>query len=444
MVGENSQINSNDYYALRVSGLAHIIAISGMHVVVVVAIAFFFVRAILLYLIPLLTNFQVALYFSVGKTSAIFSILLSTFYVFLAGAPIPAQRALISSAIVMWCTVCNKQLNPIKSLCLAAVIMLIITPEALFSPGLQMSFAACFALIKTFGVLDRIMRVRSKHLEYFLKLIAASAAASAATAPFIIYHFNQFAPYGILANLICVPLSDFVIMPLGMLGMLLMPFQLEKYPLLVVGYSIDFMLWLAHKICQIPMADIHCSGFTNSGVAIISLGLFVLCVSVTKGWQLLGVLLFAVGSQMTIKNDNIFLLVTSKTFAVRYDAISSMNDRRFVFSSQQKDKFAHEVWQSKIGHKKFLPKSINSIKATDCNAKLCLLKEPFNVIIMNVPFNAEMDQLCKEKHYELFVNMQDNQTCSTAKISITANDLEAHGTHVVLYDNPMKILTSKP
>lgn len=443
LVGENSQINSNDYYALRVSGLAHIIAISGMHVVVVVAIAFFFVRAILLYLVPLLTNFQVALYFSISKASAIFSIILSTFYVLLAGAPISAQRALISSAIVMWCTVSNKRLNSIKSLCLAAVIMLVVTPEVLFSPGLQMSFAACFALIKTFAVLDQIMRIRSKYLEYFLKLIAASAAASAATAPFIIYHFNQFAPYGILANLICVPLSDFVIMPLGMMSMLLMPLQLEQYPLLVVGYSIDFMLWLAHKICRIPLADIHCAGFTNSGMAIIAVGLFIFCISSTKAWHFLAVVLFSLGCQMKVKNDNIFLIVSPKTFAVRYDTISNINDKLFVFSSRQRDKFAHEVWKGKLGAQQFLSKSLSSLKGIDCKAKLCVLLQPFSVIIINRPWDEEVQKLCEAKQPKVFINMYDDETCAAAKTSITAKDLEAHGTHVLFHSDPMKILTSK-
>lgn len=131
LVGENAQINPNDYYALRVSGLAHIIAISGMHVVVVVAIAFFLIRAILLYFIPLMTNLQPALYFSISKASAIFSILLSTFYVMLAGAPVSAQRALITSSILMLCLVYDRHIHPIKSLCIAAIIMLIVTHQRL-------------------------------------------------------------------------------------------------------------------------------------------------------------------------------------------------------------------------------------------------------------------------------------------------------------------------
>ena len=72
-----------------------------------------------------------------------------------------------------------------------------------------MSFCSMFCFLSTFELLDKSFKFQSKYLDYFFKLIMSSIAASAATAPFIIYHFNQFAPYGILANLVCVPLSDF-------------------------------------------------------------------------------------------------------------------------------------------------------------------------------------------------------------------------------------------
>ncbi len=442
LVGENSQINSNDFYALRVAGLAHIIAISGMHVVVVVGIAFFLIKALLLYVVPTITNLQIALYCSVSKISAIFSILLSTFYVFLSGAPVSAQRALITSSIVMLCIVYDKYVESIQSLCVAAIIMLLLTPEVLFSPGLQMSFAACFALVTTFSICDEFFSKLKlkKHIEYFFKLIVASGAASLATAPFIIYHFNQFAPYGVIANLVCVPLSDFVIMPFGMLSMLLMPFGLEKFPLIILQYSIDFMLYISYKISQFPHADIHLAGLTKGGIIVISIGLFIFCVSQLRYLKITGIVVSIAGCFMFEKHDNIILIVNSKTFAIKHSIISDINVYdKFIFSSKQKDRFAQEVWRSKIGQDKFFKESINTLSKkkrlgiNSCTSKLCISKN--NIFIVNDVLDQSVLSQCNEKKPILFINMYDNTSCDAAKNNITAEDFKRHGAHLITYEN---------
>lgn len=443
LVGENAQINPDDYYALRIAGLAHIIAISGMHVVVVVAIAFFFVRAILLYLIPFTTNLQPALYFSISKVSAIFSILLSTFYVMLAGSPVSAQRALITSSILMLCLVYDRHIHPIKSLCIAAIIMLLVTPESLFAPGLQMSFAACFALIAAFELSDKLINFKSKYLEYFFKLIVASAAASIATAPFIIYHFNQFAPYGIFANLVCVPLSDFIIMPFGMLSMLMMPFGLEKFTLIPLDYSVDFMLWIAELVSKLPHADIHVSGITNKGIIIVSLGFFVFCVNNTKKIKTFGLVTATLGCFFVNQKDNIILLVSSKSFAVRADMISNSNEKKFVVSSKQRDRFAQEVWRGKIGKNNFFKDSLNALSKkkkfgiTECNSSLCITK---NIVISDSDNHQAILLKCNEIKPKIFINMYDDTTCVEAVSNITYSDLKHHGTHVI--DEEFEIIRS--
>ena len=444
LVGETSQINPDDYYSLRVAGLAHIIAISGMHVVVVVGIAFFFVKALLLYFIPIVFRFQFALYLPVPKVSAIISIILSAFYVFLSGAPVSAQRALITSSIVMLCLVYDKSLNPIKSLCLVAIIMLFITPEVLFSPGLQMSFAACFALIATFGLIDNYLRFNSKFKEYFIKLIIASASASLATSPFIIYHFNQFAPYGIIANLIAVPLSDFIIMPLGMASMFLMPFGIEQYLLIIVQYSIDLMLWIAHRISEMPMADIYLSSFTSTGIIIISLGLFILCICSRAIYSIIGLIIMFIGCFFIESYDNILLLISSKTFAIRSNLLFDSNDEQFIFSSKQKDRFVHEVWQGKIGYNKFYNDSLNTLSKKkhieQCRHDFCFIKQPYSILIINKEINNDNCNIYMPK---IFINMYNNEKCLLSEINITSDDLKMHGTHIIVAEEEIKVVKSK-
>lgn len=313
--------------------------------------------------------------------------------------------------------------------------MLLITPEALFAPGLQMSFAACFALITTFEISSGFIKFKSKYLEYFFKLVIASAAASIATAPFIIYHFNQFAPYGILANLICVPLSDFVIMPFGMLSMLLIPFGMEKFALIPLEYSIDFMLWIARFVSKLPHADIHVAGFTNLGIITISVGFFIFCINGSKIIKALAMSVAVLGCFMLHKQDDIVLLVSQKTFAVRYDMISNSDEKKFIFSSRQKDRFTQDVWQGKMGKDKFFKESLSTILKKkkfgieNCNKSFCRLKN--NIVILNSEPDRETLSKCNEKQPKIFINMYDDNTCKAAKINITISIIKRHGTHVI-------------
>jgi competence protein ComEC len=302
-------------------------------------------------------------------------------------------------------------------------------------------------LITTFGLVDKLLKFNSKYIEYFFKLTIASIAASIATAPFIIYHFNQFAPYGVIANLVCVPLSDFIIMPFGMASMFLMPFGVEKYPLLVVQYSIDFMLWIAHRISVMPLADIHVSGFSSAGIVIISLGLFALCLCSRRLYRTFGLLLMIVGCFFIEHYENIILLISPKTFAIRSDLLVESDNQRFIFSSKQRDRFVHEVWQGKLGNDKFFNESLNAFtKKTHiqgCRNDLCIVENPYKIVIINKELGRGFQDNCEANKPQIFINMSSNYSCIHSEINITADDLKSHGTHVVVAENKLQVLTSK-
>ena len=128
-----------------------------------------------------------------------------------------------------------------------------------------MSFAACAALITLWrysfsrlgsggkggeGSLGNILR-------YMYSLVFASIFAGLATAPFIAYHFNNFAPYGVLTNLICVPLTDFIIMPIGIIAILLMPTGLEWIPAFILKYAIKVFIDISHYTAMLPWASMY-------------------------------------------------------------------------------------------------------------------------------------------------------------------------------------------
>ncbi len=138
------------------------------------------------------------------------------------------------------------------------------------------------------------------------------------------------------------------------------------------------------------------------------------------------------------KKDNIILLVSTKAFAVRHDMISNSDDKKFIFSSRQRDRFSQEVWQGKIGKDNFLKESLNALlkkkkfDITECNSDFCIVKNKNNIIvILNSHIQEEGLAKCNQIQPKIFINMYDDTACRTAQNNITHSDLKKHGTHVI-------------
>ncbi len=134
---------------IRIAGLAHLLAISGLHLSLAGYIFFIFFRFILAR-IEIIT-----LKFNIKKISAILAILSSFLYLLIAGAPIPALRAFFMILIVFLAIIFDKNTNPLRSLAFAALIILIINPSSIFEISFQMSFAAILALISFYNLIDK-------------------------------------------------------------------------------------------------------------------------------------------------------------------------------------------------------------------------------------------------------------------------------------------------
>jgi competence protein ComEC len=137
----------------------------------------------------------------------------------------------------------------------AAIIVLCLTPEALLGPGFQMSFAATTALVAVFGMIrDYRVTLGPPWLRAIMSVVISSGVAGLATAPVAAVHFNQIAHYGLLANLISVPLMGVLVMPLAVLAACLLPFGLEAYALWVMGLGLDWILGVAHWVTALDGA----------------------------------------------------------------------------------------------------------------------------------------------------------------------------------------------
>ncbi|WP_137111992.1 ComEC/Rec2 family competence protein [Rhodobacter sp. SY28-1] len=244
MTGDRSAITEETVAALRDSSLAHLLAISGMNMAFLTGFVFALFRYGLA-LIPF-----VALRVNTKKVAAVISLAVALFYLLLSGANVATVRAFIMIAVFLGAVLLDRRALTLRSVAIAGAILLLVQPESLLNPGFQMSFAATIALIVGSAALDgSVYRQRlPRWLMPVFTLVLSSVIGGFATAPYAAAHFNRFTDYGLLANLLTVPVMGAVIMPAGALAALLAPIGLAGPPLWAMEQGARWILFVAHWI----------------------------------------------------------------------------------------------------------------------------------------------------------------------------------------------------
>ncbi|MEC3860453.1 ComEC/Rec2 family competence protein [Mesobacterium sp. TK19101] len=246
LTGDRSAIGQAVLDDLRRTNLAHLLAISGLHMGLLTGVVFATLRLTML-LIP-----GVGLRWPVKKLAAAGALVAAGFYLGLSGGNVATERAFVMVAVMLVAVMLNRRAISLRAVALAALIVLIWQPEALLGPGFQMSFAATTALVAVFGCLrDRNV---PRSLRPVLALVVSSAVAGAATAPVGMAHFNQVAHFGLLANLVSVPLMGALVIPAGVFAVVLMPLGLEAWALRLMGLGLDWILLVARSVADWPLA----------------------------------------------------------------------------------------------------------------------------------------------------------------------------------------------
>ncbi len=279
--GQEAWLNPDDVDVMRDSGLAHILSISGLHMAVVGGFAFFLVR-LLVAAWPWL-----ALRVSGKKVAAVGGLLAVGTYLVVSGAPPPAERAAITASIAFVAILLDRQAITMHALAVAAFVVLLLQPEAIVTPGFQMSFAATAALVALVEAWPRWPKELSAPLPILIvqragawlgAAILASLVAGAATGPFAMQHFNRTAMYGLLANLATAPVSDFLIMPMLALGALLEPTGLGAPFLWLAGQGIGLMLAIGTWTAGLPGAVRTVASAPDYVLPIAFLGVLFCCL----------------------------------------------------------------------------------------------------------------------------------------------------------------------
>lgn len=272
MTGDRSGVSQATNEALRASNLSHLISISGLHMGLLVGFVFATCRYGLALLPPL------ALRLDTRKLAAVAALMAATLYLILAGPDVATRRAFVMAAVMLVAVLADRRAISLRSVAIAALIVLVLEPESLVEPGFQMSFGATVALIVSFQPWQRVQAHVPKLLRPAAMLFLSSLAAGTATAPIAAAHFNRIADYGLLANLVAVPLMGMIVMPAGVIAALLAPLGLALPALWAMGAGTALILEVADRVAAMEGAVIGVPAPPGGTLALLSLGGFAALV----------------------------------------------------------------------------------------------------------------------------------------------------------------------
>ncbi len=276
-------ISQADMDVMRESGLAHILSVSGLHMAIVGGFVFFAVR------LGVAAWPWLALRVPGKKVAAAAGLTAVGVYLVISGAPPPAERAAITASIAFAAILLDRQAVTMHGLAVAAFAVLAIQPEAIVTPGFQMSFAATAALVALVEIWPKRTREISapwpivavqRFGGWLTAAVAASVVAGLATGPFAMQHFNRTAMYGLLANLATAPVADFVLMPALALGAALEPVGLGGPFLAVAGWGVDLALAIGGWTAGLPGAVRTVASAPDPVLPVAFLGVLFVCL-----WQ---------------------------------------------------------------------------------------------------------------------------------------------------------------
>ncbi len=344
MTGERSAVPKDVMQNLRDSGLAHLLAISGLHIGLVAGLLFAGLRG-LLAAVPAL-----ALIHPIKKWAAAMAIAGAFAYALVAGATLPTQRAFLMVGLALVAVIVDRRGLSMRSVAWAALIILAVQPESLLGASFQMSFAAVTALIAAFEVYrDRRLRTYTEPsalpygvrivLLYLAGVFLTTLVAGTATAPFAVYHFNRFADYGLAANLVAVPVTALWVMPCAILAFFLMPFSLEVFALVPMAWGIEIVVAVAETVAGWPGAVTRLAAMPTWGLIATVLGGVWLCLW-TGRWRRWGIIGIACGlaTIALVMPPDILVDGSGRLIAVRG------LDGRMAFSNSRKARFERDVW----------------------------------------------------------------------------------------------------
>src|SRR5665213_2048535 len=367
--GKRDAISTPVNDAMYISRLAHVLSISGYHMAVVAGIVFFFIRAGLT-LIPSLASRH-----PIKKWAAAAALAAATFYLLVSGAEVATQRSYIMIAIVLVGIMANRPTLTFRTITVAAFGVLLLSPESVVNPSFQMSFAATLALIAAYqhglpwhAKADTSLgaRVALWGGREIAGLALASFVAGLGTTPYAAFHFHRTAPYGMIANLLAMPVVSVEVMPMGILGVLAMPFGFDAFFWKLMGYGITWMDDVALWVTSLPGAVGRLRAFGTGPLLLATAAILLLCLLRTPlRWS--GAVLALIASLWAVSTPLPDVLVSGDGQA----AAIRGGDGKLAVLHGTRDNFAIKEWLAADGDAR-TPKDPGLSNGVLCDAAGCI------------------------------------------------------------------------
>ncbi|MGI9463850.1 MAG: ComEC/Rec2 family competence protein, partial [Aestuariivirgaceae bacterium] len=352
ITGNRAQIKPRLREQLSIAGLAHVLAISGLHMTLVAGGIFWLVRS-LLALSP-----AMALHLPIKKLAAIAALIAAAGYLLISGGAVSTQRAFIMLSVMFIAILFDRPAISLRNLAIAATVIVVSAPESVLSAGFQMSFMAVMGLIATYEALrerrsrqpkkaysralpQRIWRwITSRVLAIALTTLIASLFTGLPAA----YHFNRVAPLGVIANLLALPVVSLLVMPMAVLATVLMPLGLEGWPLWLMGQGLHWVTGVAHWVTGLPGASFAAA--TLPAISAVCFGFAAVWLCLWTGrLRSLAAAPAAVGLLMSVNVDRPDILIERTGKNVAYRGAEG----RLLLADARKAKYTARKWLLRDG-----------------------------------------------------------------------------------------------
>jgi competence protein ComEC len=282
------------------------------------------------------------------------------------------------TGIVLVAVLLDRTAISLRLVAWAAMAVLLIQPESLMGPSFQMSFAAVLSLVAVYEALRGPLRrwrggggVGRGLALYLFALALSTLIAGTATGLIALHHFGRVSSYGLVANMIAVPLAGFWIMPWGVLACVLMPFGLEAWALAPMGWGIDLLLDAARMVAAWPGASVQLPAMPAWGLALVAVGGIWLCL--WRGrlrWAGVAGLLAGLLSVPLTAQPDVLINGDGRLVGVR------TANGGLSLSSLRAETFAARIWLERSGDARAArwPETISADGRLRCDALGCLYR----------------------------------------------------------------------
>ncbi len=350
---ERRAISEETMEALRVSGLAHIVAISGLNMALASGIFFVGMR-MAFSLFPAFSQ-----RWPVKKISAFAALMMTLAYYLISGFAVSAERAWLMMSIMLAAVLVDRPSISLRNVALAAIVILVMSPHEIMGPSFQMSFAATLALVATYAFWSRwrgdgerlfiarppLWMVLSSKLGAIVGgVIITSLIGGFSTAIYSVEHFHRVTTYGLAANLAAMPVMSLIVMPFALVAMLLMPFGLDAPFLKVMGYGMAIVIDIAKTVAS--WGGDATIGRQHSWFLIVSTTGFLLLTLLRTRLALLGLPVLIIGFGLMIAEQR----KTKPDLLIYEDGalVAFRNDDAIATTKRQARGFVYDQWERAV------------------------------------------------------------------------------------------------